>query len=59
MLPQVNGHGVADTPMCEAAYGANVAMGFISAAVQDWTYHVALDPGAGVHQWWEAGRVRR
>ena len=41
------GKNVEDTPLCEAAYASSVVMGMISAAVQDWSYHVALDPGAG------------
>jgi hypothetical protein len=45
-LLQNNGKHKPDTPMCVATYGENVAMGMISAAVQDWTYHVVLDPGA-------------
>jgi uncharacterized membrane protein YagU involved in acid resistance len=42
-----NGKEVEDTPLCEAAYASSVVMGMISAAVQDWSYHVALEPGAG------------
>ena len=44
---QSNGKGMEDTPLCEAAYASSVVTGMISAAVQDWSYHVALDPGAG------------
>lgn len=47
MLAQNNGKKQEDTPMCEAAYGKEVWMGFVSAAVQNWTYHLLLDPGAG------------
>lgn len=32
--------------MCVAQYGENVAIGMISAAVQDWSYHIGLEPGA-------------
>ncbi|KAI3433433.1 hypothetical protein D9Q98_003248 [Chlorella vulgaris] len=46
VMIQNNGKHKPDTPMCVATYGENVAMGMISAAVQDWTYHVVLDPGA-------------
>ncbi|PSC76327.1 DHH family isoform B [Micractinium conductrix] len=46
MMWQVNDKNVPDTPMCEAAYGSNVVMGLVSAAVNDWSYSLALDPGA-------------
>lgn len=43
---QSNGEGQPDTPLCEAAFGSNVLLGMISAAIQDWTYHISLQPGA-------------
>ena len=58
---QVNDKNVPDTPMCEAAYGSNVVMGLVSAAVNDWSYSLALDPGAGEavgREWCEGWVVR-
>lgn len=46
MMWQVNAKGVDDTPLCEAAYADNVVSGMVSAAMQDWSYRIALDPGA-------------
>lgn len=47
LMWQNNGKGKEDTTMCTATYGANVALGLVSAAVQDWTYHIVVEPGAG------------
>lgn len=46
LMWQNNGKGKEDTTMCTATYGANVALGLVSAAVQDWTYHIVVEPGA-------------
>ena len=40
-----------ETPLAEAAYGQNVVIGMISTLVQDWTYNLALAPGAGACLW--------
>lgn len=34
-----------EAPLCEAAYG-QPTMGFVSAFVNDWSYSIALAPGA-------------
>lgn len=46
---QAAGKGeAAETPLAEAAYGQNVIIGMVSTLVQNWTYNLALAPGAGV-----------
>ena len=45
---QAAGKGEAqETPLAEAAYGQNVVIGMISTLIQNWSYSVALAPGAG------------
>lgn len=33
--------------MCDAAFGPTVVMGWMSALSQNWSYLLALEPGAG------------
>lgn len=49
---QVAGKGEdQETPLAEAAYGSNVIIGMLSTLVQNWSYSVALGPGAGACVW--------
>lgn len=46
---QTAGKGEAqETPLAEAAYGQNVVIGMVSTLVQNWSYNLALAPGAGL-----------
>lgn len=41
--------------MCDAAFGPSVVMGWMSALSQNWSYLLALEPGAG---WWRLGAAQ-
>lgn len=57
---QAAGKGeAAETPLAEAAYGQNVVLGMLSTLVQNWTYNVALAPGAGAGGWAHVHRLER
>lgn len=46
-----------EAPLCQATYGDTVALGVISALVQNWSYYIDLAPGAGAA--WRAGSTGR
>ena len=46
MWQQAGPWGSEEAPLAEASYGS-ATIGFVSAFTQDWSYHVALAPGAG------------
>ena len=48
-LPQMSGKGKErqDRLVCDAAFGPSVVMGWMSALSQNWSYLLALEPGAG------------